>query len=99
MPSNYLKIGTWNSICDVCGLKFKSDQLRKRWDGHMVCNEDWEMRHPSDFLRIRTEGPPPPWTRPEKTDTYVTVDYISSSTGNQVTSVPDGTYSPEEPSL
>ena|SRR3990167_10750520 len=93
------KQGDWNAICDVCGVKYKASQLRKRWDGFMTCSADWEIRHPSDFLKIQSEGAPPPWTRPEPTDIFVTVDYVASTVGVQETSVPAGTYTPEEPSL
>lgn len=65
--------GVWSAICDVCGLRYKSNQLKKRWDGLMVCSDDYETRHPQDFLRVRTERIAPPWTRPEPTDTFLHV--------------------------
>lgn len=59
-----LKWGTWNAYCDVCSGKFKSDQLKKRWDGFMVCLKDWEPRHPQDFLQSVPETSNVlPWTR------------------------------------
>lgn len=48
-------IGDANSICDCCGFKFKLSQLRKRWDGAMVCSADWEPRHPQDSIKARPE--------------------------------------------
>ena len=99
MSTNNYVPGQWAVICDVCGVKYKSSQLRKRWDGFWVCNADWEPRHPADFLKVKSEGSPPPWTRPEATDVFVEVDYVASTVGEQETSVPSGTYSPEEPSL
>ena len=48
-------LGDSNSICDCCGFKFKQSQLRKRWDGAMVCKADWEPRHPQDFVKARPE--------------------------------------------
>ena len=39
--SNYKK-GDWNIICDVCGCKMKRSEARKRWDGMLVCGDDWE---------------------------------------------------------
>ena len=48
-------LGDSNSICDVCGFKYKSSQLRKRWDGAMVCKADYETRHPQDFVKARPE--------------------------------------------
>ena len=90
MSQNYYKSGDWNVICDSCGVKFKASQLRKRWDGFMVCEADWEPRHPSDLLKIPPEGKPVPWTRPEATDVFVSVTY--SSAGNQETSAPAGSF-------
>jgi len=51
----YFVLGDSNSICDSCGFKFKHSQLRKRWDGAMVCSKDFELRHPQDTIKIRPE--------------------------------------------
>ena len=67
----YLKLGDWNAICDVCGFKFKASQMRRRWDGLMTCQSDWETRNPLDFLRVPKDRISPPWSRPEGTDTFV----------------------------
>lgn len=56
--------GDWNVICDVCGHKYKASQLMKRWDGLMVCQEDWETRHPQELIRPIKERNSVPWTRP-----------------------------------
>ena len=48
-------LGDSNAICDVCGFKKKQSQLKKRWDGAMVCSEDWESRHPQDMIKARPE--------------------------------------------
>lgn len=68
---NYFKLGDWNAICDGCGFKFKASQLRKRWDGMMMCEDDWEMRNPLDFLRPPNEHISTPWSRPEPPDSFV----------------------------
>jgi len=68
---NWLDLGNWNGICDSCGRKVKASQLRKRWDGLQVCEEDYETRHPSDFLRVQREQISVPWVRPEVTDTFI----------------------------
>ena len=70
--SNTYKKGDWNAICDSCGRKFKASQLRRRWDGLRVCKDDWEPRHPQDFLRGKPDKPSVPWSRPEQADTFVT---------------------------
>ena len=62
---NSLSLGDWNALCDVCGFKFKSCDLKKRWDGLYVCKEDWEPRHESDFYKAPKEDPSTPWQRPE----------------------------------
>ena len=63
--------GTWASICDVCGFRFPSDKLKDRWDGLKVCHNDWESRHPQDFIKIREEKIAPDWVRPVAPDTFV----------------------------
>ena len=52
---NTYKHGTHNELCDVCGFKYKADELKDRWDGLRVCKYDWEPRHPSDFFRAPEE--------------------------------------------
>ena len=52
---NDFVLGDSKSTCDVCGFDFKQSQLRKRWDGAMVCSKDWEPRHEQDKIKIRPE--------------------------------------------
>lgn len=72
MPRAYLQWGSWNATCAVCGFRYKADQLKKRWDGLIVCEQDWEIRHPQDLIRIPKENQSVPWTRPEPQDTFIT---------------------------
>lgn len=70
---NHLILGDWNALCDSCGRKFKASSLQKRWDGLIVCKEDWEQRHPQDLLRVQREQISVPWSRPYPAeDTYIT---------------------------
>jgi len=73
---NYLKSGSWNVLCDVCGQKFKAEHLKKRWDGLYVCTNDFENRHVSDFLRVQKERISVPYLRPQTVDTFI--GYICS---------------------
>lgn len=73
MKFTWWKSGDWNAICDICGFKFKASELRKRWDGLMVCDTDWETRHPQEFIRPLPDQQKLPWTRPEGTDQFITV--------------------------
>src|ERR1700694_145838 len=66
----YFKNGSWNCVCDVCGFRFKAEDIVKRWDGAMVCRKDYEPRHPQDFIRVRDERISVPFTRPEN-DVFV----------------------------
>jgi len=79
---NHLLLGNWNALCDSCGRKFKALDLRKRWDGLMVCAEDYELRHEQDFLRVQKEKITVDFSRPyPATDTYT--GYTCSVTESQ----------------
>lgn len=76
------KAGQWNALCDVCGFKFKSSELKKRWDGLMVCHDDFEQDHPQKFLRVQEDRQSVPWARPRnENDILVTVCYIYNQSG------------------
>lgn len=71
MNKNYYISGSWNGICDVCGQKHKASNLKKRWDGLIVCPDDYEERHPQDFVRAKQDKITVPFTRPRPTDVFV----------------------------
>lgn len=72
----YFKPGQWNAICDVCGFRFKSDELMKRWDGLMTCHKDYEQDHPQKYLRVDAEkSQDVEYVRFEPTDTFISVSY------------------------
>ena len=68
--------GSYNAICDVCGLKYKASELSRRWDGAMVCEADYETRHPQEFVRARRDNPKLPFIRPDidSEDIAITLD-------------------------
>lgn len=66
--------GKWNCICDRCGFKFKSDELKRDWQGLMVCAKDFELRHPQDLIKIRPERNIPPWVRPVPVDIFLSYE-------------------------
>ena|ERR1700752_3059590 len=76
MYGDWFKPGAWNAICDICGLRFKSDQLRKNWKSEMVCRGCFEMRHPQEFIRVRPEKIAAPWVRPEGADQFQFVCFL-----------------------
>jgi hypothetical protein len=68
----YLK-GEWNAICDYCGEKRKSNDLRLTWDNALVCADTcWEPRQPQDFVRgkIDRQRVPPHLSRPDDQDNF-----------------------------
>jgi hypothetical protein len=67
----YFTSGQWNALCARCGFKFKSSELKKDWQGLMVCSKDYEARHPQDFIKVRPEKAIPEWTRPRTEDLFV----------------------------
>lgn len=80
--ANYYKPGTWNVICMLCGRKFKSDQVKKRWDGLIVCENDYETRNILDFTRVMPEMGAVPWSAPENVvDEFVFFCYIDNRLG------------------
>lgn len=78
MSGDEFILGDSNSLCDCCGFKFKHSQLRKRWDGAMVCSKDWEPRHPQDSIKIRGERNNIRDARPEPEYRFLAVGEITS---------------------
>lgn len=72
-------LGDTKACCDVCGFNFKGSQLRKRWDGAMVCSKDYEVQHPQDKIQIRSERNNVKDARPEPTIRYLAVGEITAA--------------------
>ena len=89
---NYYKRGSYNAVCDVCGFRFKAEELDARWDGVMACKKDWEPRNSLDFIKAPKGTTALSWTRPEPDNNFITVNYVSSSTGTQDLTIPSGTF-------
>jgi hypothetical protein len=59
----------------VCNRKIKSGLALKRWDGLIVCPDDYENRHPMDFLRTRQERITVPFTADTSFNQFTSVSY------------------------
>lgn len=81
--------GDYLADCDGCGKTFYASELKKRWDGLMVCTRDWEPRQPQDFVKAFNDKQAVPWSRPEPSDTFVTTTTIYT-----VDPTPPGTFTP-----
>jgi len=64
MATRVGKSFSYNADCDVCGFTFKNKDLKLRWDGFMVCKDDWETRNLADFYDTPNDTHILPWTRP-----------------------------------
>ena len=71
MTRTYYKKGSHNIICDVCGGKFKFDQVKKDWRGLVVCSHDFENDHPQKYIRVRESGLAVTEIRNRPTDVFV----------------------------
>ena len=76
MPGTYFKSGSWNIICDVCGFKFKETEVKKRWDGLIVCDKDFEYDHPQKYIRVRADGQAVDPIRDRPEDNFLDVCYL-----------------------
>lgn len=78
MKKTHYVSGEWNVICDVCGGKYKASQVKHRWDGLVVCPDDFEMRHEQDFVQPRNDQITVPFSRPRPVDIFTDVTYINA---------------------
>jgi len=93
MKKNYFISGEFNVTCDVCSKKIKAHEAKHRWDGFIVCHEDWEPRHEQDFVRARSDKITIPFQRPIPTLLFTNVSYgnMYVDTGWAVTGYYEGT--------
>ena len=85
MKKNYYISGDHNITCDVCSKKIKMSEAKLRWDGFLVCKDDYEMRHPQDFVRARQDKISVSITRPIPTLVFTNITYIDTGNTNYCT--------------
>ena len=66
----YLSGDEW-FICDSCGGKFRRSEGRLRWDNLFVCPHDYELRHPQDLVKARTDKIVIDLPRPRPADVFI----------------------------
>lgn len=76
MKKNHFISGEFNVVCDVCSKKIKAHESRQRWDGFIVCVDDFEPRHEQDFVRARQDKITVPFQRPIPPIISTNVPYI-----------------------
>ena len=88
--------GKWLVLCDVCGFQYHNTQLRKRWDGMMVCKQDFETRHPQEFIHAVMERDAA-WIRPEGTHPNVSPFlYVDVGYWDRPSIVPPADYAEQD---
>ena len=75
MAKNYYVSGSHNVTCDVCSKKIKANEARQRWDGFIVCPDDFENRHPQDFVKAQSDKITVPFVRPIPEYVFIIVPY------------------------
>jgi hypothetical protein len=70
MDDKYVK-GDNYLICDRSGRKMRRSESRREWTGAIVHKDEYEARHPQDFVRARPERQVAPVTRPRQTDRFM----------------------------
>lgn len=63
--------GDYWVICDRSGRKVRSSDTVKEWNGLRVHRDEYETRHPQDFVRGRVDRQRVPDARPEPPDSIV----------------------------
>lgn len=77
MPrKDYYAPGQNNVACDQCGFKYKSNELRKQWDGIWVCDKCDDPRNPQELLRGIKDNMAPALSRPRPPPQFIDVHSI-----------------------
>lgn len=72
-------VGGPRAVCDRCGFEFNLSRLRKEWTGLMVCPDDFDRRHPQDFVRaVPDRQGVRPNMRPEPADVFLDTNDVSA---------------------
>lgn len=69
--ADHYRHGDFNVICDRSGFKVKASDTRIEWTGKRVRVEDWDPRHPQDFVKGKADRQAVPNGRPEPADRFL----------------------------
>jgi hypothetical protein len=70
--------GDPKAMCQVCGFIYHLSELRRQWDGKLVCRSDWSPRHPQDFVRaVADVQRPRRKPSPEPADVFLTANQVT----------------------
>lgn len=57
--------GDWAATCFQCGRRMLASTMMRHWQGHYVCPDCYETRHPQDFVRGVKDDQSVPWSQPQ----------------------------------
>ena len=77
--ADFLRVGDYNAICDVCGRKFKFSRLRQKWDNTWACEQDWEPRQPQDYLKGIMDNMSVPLSRPDPPNLFIQDEIVTEN--------------------
>ena len=77
--ADFLRVGAYNAICDVCGRKFKFSRLRQKWDNTWACEQDWEPRQPQDYLKGIKDNMSVPLSRPDPPTLFIQDEIVTET--------------------
>ena len=78
--------------CDVCGVDHRRSEMRQRWDKAWVCEPDWEIRNPQDYVRGIKEKIAVPIARPVPDDNNLITAWTNSTYETFTTDDDDGSW-------
>jgi hypothetical protein len=58
-------------ICDRCGFQIRHSAALQTWDGLLVCEQDFESRHPLELTQQRRRVEGVKNSRPEPADVFL----------------------------
>lgn len=77
----YYEPGDYKMVCDECGFEYRRSEMRQRWDNAWVCREDWEPRHPQDYVKVKEDVIPVPIARPEPEPIFIEACTVAGRMG------------------
>ena len=66
-------------ICQRCGLEYPRNALRREWTGLLVCPDDYDRRHPQDFVRGVPDQQAVRDPAPEPQDYFLSTNEVTAS--------------------
>lgn len=73
----HYRSGDWLVTCDQCGREIWSSEAYHRWDGLIVCEADYETRHPQEMIRGIKDRQGVVFASPEPDDNFLTTNEVT----------------------